>query len=65
MKISFKTIASKELYVLLQLVSVNLALVLSVPLFIPIFFKAPSVRNSFYFTFIKSVAINKDLSQPL
>ena len=82
-KDQFKTIASKEIYVLLHLilmlclicvntcwsyqrvVSVNLVLVLSVRLLFLHSFKGPFNRYLIYFTFVKSVAINKNLSQPL
>ena len=82
MKISLKTIASKQMYILLHLVlmlclivlilvgamrvvSVNLFLVLSVLLLFLLSFKGPFNMSLSYFTFMKSVAINKNLSQPL
>ena len=49
----------------LLVVSVNLVLDLSVRLLFLYSFKGPFNTHLIYFTFIKSVAINKDLSQPL
>ena len=49
----------------ITVVSVNLVLVLSACLLFLHSFKGPFNKYLIYFTFIKSVAINKDLSQPL
>ena len=46
-------------------VSVNLVFVSSVPLLLMYSLKGPFNAYLTYLTFIKSVAINKDLSQPL
>ena len=48
-----------------RVVSANLVLVLSVHLLFLYSFKGPFNTYLIYFTFIKSVAVNKDLSQHL
>ena len=48
-----------------KVVSVNFALVSSVRLLFLYYFEDPFNTYFIYFIFIKSVAVNKDLSQPL